>query len=865
MLWARLLASQFGVSIFGVIVATAAFMAGLGVGAVAGARWIERPRLAPLTVFGLLEAGVALYALLVPVLALSLGRGLDALAPRLTLDQWFAVQAAACFVLFAIPACAMGFAFTRVLAAARGRPHAVGQLYGLNTLGAAGGALVPLWTLPSYGWAASARGVALVGLSIGLAALWISRRSPARLELSGGADDDSLEASGGNDRTPTLDPRSSCEQPPLRTLIVYAGIGAAALVLEIGWTRLYGMVLLRTEYVLAMVLAVYLLGLALGSLIAERLVHRAVAWILPMLAAAGVLESLFALPLLSARLESARFTSLGQAIAVQALALAALTLPVTLVLGAWLPILSRRWDGRQSGAWLYGCNCAGAALGSIAAGAVLIPLVGSAAAVALAGLALLGLGLTFSPSRRAWLALPIAALAAIPAGRFPPVERLLPQALGNARTLLRYEDAVALNHVVQEESGQRILLTDLQRMDASTEPSAVRIQADQARLALLLHPAARSVLFLGLGTGISAAGSLPFPDLDRTAVELSAGAILAAGAWFDASNAHVIGRLHVIHDDARHFLEATDRKYDVIVGDLFHPDLAGAGALLSVEQFARARARLADDGVFVQWLALNQFDAKSLQVELRSFRYVFPQAELYVDALHAALVGRSRPAQDRVAMGANLQRMSADEQQSATGGEGIWTWLGRYCGTIPASAGPLQREWMPYIEFRLPKARYAGAIDMDRLLESLLHQRPALEDAASALGVADAELDAFSRAYEAQSLAARAWIAALRGDAAEEARLYRAAFRTNEQDRWIAHAVADDLLAALPQLRRFGLDERAALERILRMSPDHVETLRTLWHLERAAGHPREAEEYRSRLLTVAPLDAQARQGAPRS
>ncbi len=864
MLWARLLASQFGVSIFGVIVATAAFMAGLGVGAVAGARWIERPRLAPLTVFGLLETGVALYALLVPVLALSLGQGLDALAPRLTLDQWFAVQAAACFALFAIPACAMGFAFTRVLAAAPERPHAVGQLYGLNTLGAAFGALVPLWTLPSYGWAASARGVALVGLSIGIAALWIGRRAAARLEPSGRADGALLEAHG-DDRAATPDPRSSRTRPPLRTLIVYAGIGAAALVLEIGWTRLYGMVLLRTEYVLAMVLAVYLLGLAVGSLIAERLGQRAMAWILPLLAAAGVLQSLFALPALSARLETARFTSLGQAIAVQALALAALTLPVTLVLGAWLPILSRRWGGRQSGAWLYGFNCAGAALGSIAAGAVLIPLVGTAAAVALAGLALLGLGLTFSPSRRAWLVFPIAALAAIPAGRFPPVERLLPQALGNARTLFRYEDAVALNHVVQEESGQRILLTDLQRMDASTEPSAVRIQADQARLALLLHPAPRSVLFLGLGTGISAAGSLPFPDLDRTAVELSAGAILAAGAWFDASNEHVIGRLHVIHDDARHFLEATDRKYDVIVGDLFHPDLAGAGALLSVEQFARARARLADDGVFVQWLALNQFDARSLQVELRSFRHVFPQAELYVDALHAALVGRSRPAQDRVAMGANLQRMSADEQQAATGGEGMWTWLSRYCGTIPDSTGPLQREWLPYIEFRLPKARYAGAIDMDRLLEGLLQQRPALQDAASALGVPDAERDAFSSAYEAQSLATRAWIAALRGDAAEEARLYRAAFRTNERDRWIAHAVADDLLAALPQLRRFGLDERTALERILRMSPDHVETLRALWHLEGAAGHPREAEQYRSRLLIVAPLDAQARQAVPRS
>ena len=49
--------------------------------------------------------------------------------------------------------------------------------------------------------------------------------------------------------------------------------------LEIGWIRLYGMIMLRTEYVLGVILAVFLLGIALGSMLlaarAQTLADRA--------------------------------------------------------------------------------------------------------------------------------------------------------------------------------------------------------------------------------------------------------------------------------------------------------------------------------------------------------------------------------------------------------------------------------------------------------------------------------------------------------------------------------------------------------------------------------------------------------------
>jgi len=66
-LWVRMLSLQFGVSIFGVVATAVAFMAGLGTGSLYGAK--KQPRLsAPVTLFAVLELGIASYALLLPTL-----------------------------------------------------------------------------------------------------------------------------------------------------------------------------------------------------------------------------------------------------------------------------------------------------------------------------------------------------------------------------------------------------------------------------------------------------------------------------------------------------------------------------------------------------------------------------------------------------------------------------------------------------------------------------------------------------------------------------------------------------------------------------------------------------------------------------
>src|SRR5450756_1902762 len=384
-LWARMLSMQFGVSIFGVVLTVAAFMIGLGLGSLAGVRW-SRQRNKPLALFALLEMAIAFYALLLPNLLHSVSGWLEGIAVQLTLSQWYLLQGAEALCLLVIPAFAMGVGFALVLKVVDRTPLSLGKLYGLNTIGGAAGALFPLWSLPVLGWIVSVRILALLGLVVGGAA-WALSRFIRPTDVS-------------------FQPIENTRQtrPPLPVLIIYAGIGAGSIMLEIGWVRLYGMIMLRTEYVLGVILAVFLLGIALGSLLLPRLHKYWLSVAMPFVAGGGVLLSLWLLPVASVWVEHSQFQSFFGALWSQALMLGILTLPVTLALGAWLPLLASRFGSAEvSGVWLYGAHCLGCAVGAVVACLVCIPLFGSAAMVALAGLVIAALGLIWVKSRWACL------------------------------------------------------------------------------------------------------------------------------------------------------------------------------------------------------------------------------------------------------------------------------------------------------------------------------------------------------------------------------------------------------------------------------------------------------------------------------
>ncbi len=557
-LWARILSLQFGVSIFGVTVTVVAFMLGLGVGSLWGGRL--KLRVHPLIFFALLELSVAVFAFIIPRLFGWVNAEINQADVVSGLMGWYGLQFVVTLAMLFLPATLLGLSFPTILRAVNSLPVTLGAIYGANALGGAIGAILPLVLLPVLGWLVSNALIALLGVVISLFAFWLSFKikapSQAVVMREAAAREDSRRGEA------TLAWGSA---------LAYACVGAAGLMLEVGWTRLYGMILLRTEYVMAVILAVFLMGIAFGSLVVKRNVHERWLTLLPIVGSFFALLSLWGLPWLAEWMESSRFDSLGSALFFQALVIALLTLPVTMALGAWLPMLSIKLGNAnaQLGARLYGVNSVGAALGAIIAGLLVIPHIGTPATIVIAALLMFIAGMHWSSRRRAWLVLvPLIAMA-LPVVQLPAVQVLLPVTQRDSRDLYQHEDAISITHVVERGDGQRLLLDDLQRMDASTDPAAVSAQQNQARLPLMLHPNPRSVLFLGVGTGISVSGSLPYDALRRVGVELSQGAISAMQPWFGVVNGDVLSKMEVVRDDARRFLQRSTDRFDVIIGDLF--------------------------------------------------------------------------------------------------------------------------------------------------------------------------------------------------------------------------------------------------------------------------------------------------------
>ncbi|WP_455223174.1 fused MFS/spermidine synthase [Kaarinaea lacus] len=837
-LWVRMLSLQFGVSIFGVVTTVAAFMLGLGGGSLLGIN-LSRKLTHPLLVFAFIEFAIATISFGIPFLFQWIESWQIDFTKQFPLGLWYFWQFIITGIVLLLPATLMGLGFPLILSLFEKVPSSLGVVYAVNTFGAAIGAIIPLLLLPALGWTSALYIIVGISFCVAVLASIVSRfTQTSSLYIDDGEGQQLL-----------------ARQIPL--LLAYAGIGAVSLMLEISWTRLFGMLFLRTEYVLAIILAVFLIGIATGSFVARYLNRNTWFNILPLLASVFIVTGLWLIPSVTNMVDIKQLTSLNQALLYQGLLITLLTLPVTLIFGAWLPLLNKRLgDSGISGARLYGANSIGAAIGAIVAGLLLTPLIGTYAVIVVSALLILFFNMVWTEKRRLVIAIPLLALAAIPVYEMVPVKRLMPSIYADAKDLYRHEDALNITHVVAKQDGQRLLLADLQRMDASSDPASVYSQRNQARLPLLLHPDPRSALFLGLGTGISMSSSLAYPQLKRTAVEISSGAIEAVKNWFNQVNLNIVDHAIIIRDDARRFIKTDPDKYDVIVGDLFHPDLIGRSALLSKQQFQRVKDRLTDSGIFVQWIALNQFELESLKIILRTFKQVFPDGRLFLDAFRMALVGINGTMSGLPGMHHNLEALSPEGRQLLLAGESEFAWLGRYWGKINVDdSGPIQDEWAPQIEFRLPNARYNGELDLAKLLGYLLKHRPHVSAAAKELDIDSDNYSAFERAYIATELAHRSWLAMLRNNAGEAQRLLRLAYQANPSDHWISYAVADATLENYDMVRPPGITEKSILQSVLKIRPDHAEALKRLWLLEAEGGNIDAAKQYKKQFAELSPLD----------
>lgn len=695
-LWMRRFTVLFG----GTAPAAAATVAALFLGIAAGSEVFGRraARLArPLRAFGWLEtlvaAGAVLATLTLDLYARLLG-ALPADAPTAVLT---AAKLGLAFAALAVPAFAMGGTLP-VLAEARAPRDrrlgvSVGGLYAANLAGAVAGTLaVPFLLLPRLGAAGSYAAAVAGSLGVGALAAALSRNEAPRAPAPGAPEEGSAV--------------------PLATLALSAFSGAATLALQVLWNRAFSLVHENSTHAFALVVAVFLVGLAAGAAIARAALRRGadprrtlgIAW---CAAAALVTASPFLLARLTDGLAFVDAGSWSASLARLALIAGTSVLPATVALGLALPLLletaAKGAPGRATGR-LVAWNTAGAIVGPLLAAFVVAPQVGLWPALALVGTLTALAGAWLLPRRRAWAALPALTGAALLCARPLPAVRVSE----GERLVSRREGLYGTTAVLQDARDRWITVNNTYVLGGTAAAGEERWQT---HLPLLLHPSPRRVAFVGLGTGVTAGAVLDHPVEQVVALEIVPDVVDAAREDFAEANGRVLDdpRVTAVADDGRHYLASRLHAFEVIVQDLLVPWRPGEAALYAREHYQAVRGALTADGVFCQWLPVYQLSDEDLRVVLATFADVFPATTVWRGNFlpgqeTVALVGHAGASPlDAAAVAARLRALPPRARAIhpfLADPAGLWLHL---VGPLPPDGGaPRNTDAWPWLELHAP-------------------------------------------------------------------------------------------------------------------------------------------------------------------
>jgi len=673
LLWVRLLYQSFGSTIQSVTTVVAAYMGGLGLGAyLLGARGDRHPR--PAALYGRLEILIGCFGLVSPLVLSLAQHTYIALARGLT--EGSAASVALRFglagLVLLIPTTLMGGTLpvlTRAFTATdRGLLRiSLGRLYGINTLGAVlGTALAGFVLIEHVGIRASLIATAAVNIAIGIIAI--------RLPDLGGSPEPGRQPGAPEEPSPA-------QAVPLLlrrlALVLLAATAFVSLLDEIAWTRVLVMVVGGSTYAFTLVLLCFLLGIGLGSaLVARRSETPSDAVASTVLAqgvtaagAALIIAFFSALPAYVLNVFQIPGLNAGPRLGLLGGAVAAVVLIPAVGMGMTFPLLTDliASTGEARGADVgraYLLNTAGSILGAVLTGFVLVTALGSdttlrlgvavnvLAALALAvavsrgvveGSALqrqlqprvIGGAILATAGLVAAVAAPGRGLRTIDLG--PTIygrERMTaPERSGflthlGARPLQLIEGRNSTVSVWESPVGRALKVNG--KVDAS-DYGDMDTQIMLGLAPVAAHPHPHRALAIGFGSGVTTAVLAAVPGMDRVRVVELEPAVLELAPYFRSVNQDVLTRPNVraIADDARSALQLTNDQFDVIVSEPSNPWVAGVATLYTPDFYRIVRGRLAQGGVFCQWVQLYQLPLAVVAGIVRNVQEVFPHVSVW--------------------------------------------------------------------------------------------------------------------------------------------------------------------------------------------------------------------------------------------
>lgn len=819
--WIRQASLLFGSTTFALSTVLAVFFLGLACGSYLFGRYGQRTG-HPLLVFALVEIGLGLSALASPyafeladILYGTVYRSLAGYAILHFLTRIVLVG----FVILP-PTVLMGATlplFCRQFVRSDAKiVRSVGLLYGINTLGAALGCVCAGFVLlPELGFLDTVRLGAALNILVGIVAgsLPIARSGLARPRI--------------------LRPE---ERGHWGVFALFFAVGFVALGSEVLWTRYLGLLIANTVYTYTLTLAVVLVGLVLGSVIAslffDRTGHRARYF--------GALQVLLGLVVLLLMMLPSDIWRLGEEWWIYAV----LLLPPGVLGGASFPLAVRMVVEDASAASggtgkIAAVNTLGGIAGSLAVGFVSLPFFG------LKGSLLFITGTSLAVGFAAWIWLDRTSTLAVKAafiGLFSCVwlgvfcllpTRIPADFLGEREELVDFREGYGSNlAVIRQDRGLQL---EINRWWQGRDRKTHQVMA--AHVPMLLHREPKRVLLVGVGTGQTAARFLLYPIDRLECVDIEPTIFSFIRPHFD-SRWMEDPRVKLIGADGRNYLRHTPSTYDVISLELGQLSRPGVASFYTADFYRRVKKRLRSGGFLIQFVPLSLLTTDHFRSTVQSFLEAFPHSLLWYNTSELLLIGSGRDfAIDRAILEGRLsnEKIRRDLEYSHWGGPLYWlnrpqVFLGSYLmgsGGLAelANEAPSYRDDRPVLDYAVARAFVHRTNALPTL--DLLHKH--LDPLATLMPIGSDE----ERTIEE--------------------------IRTKNL-REIAASAALRQAKVLIAVRNY-LDASKLLAGTLHQLPEHLVVRRTLADVLMRLGRFAEARAHYTQVVEIAPQDVQALDG----
>src|SRR5580704_365408 len=664
--WMRSLSLFFGSDVYSAALTLSAFMGGLTLGSLLAAKYSDHLK-KPLIWYGLLEISIGLYALFFPnFLNMFSGEYRHIYQTFFETAPWlynsFRILVAAITLL--IPTTMMGATLPLVVkrfAQQRGIGKYSGFFYSINTFGALAGVLgVGFLLLPNLGIRTTTLLACCINVTIGVLALCFGLFSRVETEVT--------ETSAGTRISETSEP--GYDPTLARAGLIGIGLsGLAALALEVVWMRILTQSFSGAVYSFSIMLSCFLFGIYFGSKKVAGIIDRRAD---PMrlfgfielsigltVALLGILT--YFVPRFFSNLlwllTAVSKGHFGFACTAAEFAVSGFLIAIpTILMGAAFPVAVKictptiKSIGRGT-ARVYAANTAGAIVGALLGGLILLPVFGNRVSLlVIAGIfTMTGLYLSSRASNRGWASMKdpeVATLVGLFAV-FAIIALALPRQIvtnfyyaGNENAQVIYHGE-GIAHTIDIIKDKNVTIMQVNgTLEADTTYSQRRHFILKAHLPLLLHPKPREVAVVGLGLGITLSATNRHPGLDKIQlIELSPEMVKAQSHLEDVSGGVLRSpKIKLRIDDGRNFMAMSNQQFDMITADPIHPRVSGVGYLYTKEYYEALKQRLRPDGVVCQWMPMYRISKKSFDVAFRTFVSVFPNASFWYVRGHGLFV-----------------------------------------------------------------------------------------------------------------------------------------------------------------------------------------------------------------------------------